>query len=383
MSDERIDTGCLSWSIVNRIAIDNEVQHIERTLATADKDSRYYEDTRAFGKELERSKTTSPITVGEYTAILESGGRASFYKGGKLQYTVLPCKERAANRVLQLGGLSLIMVIRRGNPRASAIPAAQIHRYIADQPAVVVDDLAASIGSTNICGQLVKSGVEVLDRKKERPHIPMSIRHMTCMHPDARPSALKGLTNYDILRIVRRNCNGIDSYGCNTTLEDFSSSTEFLGAGAVTAPARHQAGLVAFLTCEAGEALFLVWPDLGDDEVAEWGKANLAPAPAPLAIHLMEGGCLVLPACRVYQCRAKVDTTIHVHKAWYAPSMAVSIKALHQELELGLTTREGLPCEWYVTLHKSVKRMWEQNHGFFEFAGSEELNVYCQWYEVR
>lgn len=143
--------------------------------------------------------------------------------------------------------------------------------------AVMFDDLALSLDHNLAYGEFVKSGAEALHHMKERPEIPTSVRHLTCMQAGPQPPALKGLTNYDILRIARHNRGDADGHGSSFTPDDFSSFTQFLGAGAVTLPARHQAGVVAFLTCDAGEAPSLVWPDLGDDEVAEWAKTGPGP----------------------------------------------------------------------------------------------------------
>ncbi|OAA64754.1 Peptidase C48, SUMO/Sentrin/Ubl1 [Niveomyces insectorum RCEF 264] len=228
------------------------------------------------------------------------------------------------------------------------------------------------------CQPLSKRACDVIDDFQKGDKGPINLLNL--QGPAKSPPRCILGPRFSILETVYENYQA--GKRLQTLHHDLSASSRFniLGsAGSFSLPHIDHHGVITSVFCEKGEKLWILWPNLGVEDVKKWAETDSDPESAPVGIFLEEGDLLLQPAGTIHAPTSVTDCWMTGTMHWDARDLVTSMRLTELELRYRHTTNED-PAKEFRGKIDTIEALWRGKQGPWPWPeeGVEEFSRLLQ-----
>jgi hypothetical protein len=257
-------------------------------------------------------------------------------------------------------------------------------RYLLTKPTIDVHKYDSRVDETGryLFPETLKSA-EAVRAFQNQEGWPVNFLNLDVYKQNETPPCIAGIPAFSILRDTREgNQSGKRSRSRPSDLSSCVGFQIFGKAGVFSLPHWDHHGVITTALCEDGEKLWLIWPELTDEELHTWAtELDIAPRPPPYAIYLSPGDLLVQPPGRVHAPYSLTDVLMTGTMHWDSRDMTrVLLLSLYERDHPKVTNEE--PAKEFSSKLKNIQSLWEDGAEAYPWGTQEDFAVFSQLRKV-
>ncbi|KIW21853.1 uncharacterized protein PV07_12726 [Cladophialophora immunda] len=321
-----------------------------------------------------------PITYEEYAAVdWESHATDTDFR-----YKYVVCSSEEAHKILQAGTPAIPLLIPGEDSPGRVLTRDEYLRYLSTKPTIDVHKYDTRVDETGkyLLPEKMKSA-DAMRVFQNQEGWPVNFLNLDLYKQNEIPPCIANIPAFSILRDTReQNQSGKRSRSQPSDLSSCVGFQIFGKTGVFSLPHRDHHGVITTVLCEEGEKLWLIYPELTDEELHTWAIGlDIAPRPAPYAIYLSPGDLLIQPPGRVHAPYSITDVLMTGTMHWDSRNMVrVLLLSLYERDHPKITNEE--PAREFSRKLEYIQSLWDDGAKAYPWGTKEELAVFSQLRKV-